>query len=92
MEYQSKFTGAEVDSLLEKVQKGGSGGSVIVDSSLSTTSENPVMNKAITSELNKKATKEELTELSAEVGKKADKTYVDNAIAEAIGNAINGEY
>lgn len=64
MSYQSKFSGAEVDSLLEKVQKGEAGGKVTVDSSLSTTSENPVMNKAITSELNKKATKEQLTELS----------------------------
>ena len=54
MAYQSKFTGAEVDSLLEQVQKGEVGGSVTVDSSLSTTSENPVMNKAITEEINKK--------------------------------------
>lgn len=54
MAYQSKFTGAEVDSLLEKVQKGEAGGKVTVDSSLSTTSENPVMNKVITEELNKK--------------------------------------
>lgn len=54
MAYQSKFTGAEVDSLLEQVQKGEVGESVTVDSSLSTTSENPVMNKAITEEINKK--------------------------------------
>ena len=59
-----------MDSLLEKVKKGEAGGSVTVDSSLSTTSENPVMNKAITGELNKKATKEELAELSE---KKVDK-------------------
>lgn len=54
MAYHSKFTGAEVDSLLEQVQKGEVGEKVTVDSSLSTTSENPVMNKVITEELNKK--------------------------------------
>lgn len=34
---------------------------------------------------------EKLDELSAEVGKKADKTYVDNAIANAITNELNTE-
>lgn len=38
------------------------------------------------------ATKEELTELSAEVGKKVDADFVNNAIAEAIGEAIDGGY
>ena len=56
MEYHSKYTGAEVDALLDKVESGDVGGKVTVDSALSTTSENPVMNKVITEELNKKAT------------------------------------
>lgn len=39
--------------------EGSGGGKVTVDSSLSTTSENPVQNKVITQELNKKVDKEE---------------------------------
>lgn len=38
------------------------------------------------------ARKSELTELSAEVGKKVDADFVNNAIAEAIGEAIDGGY
>ena len=56
MIYKSKFTGAEIDSLLGKVERGEVGIKITVDSALSTTSENPVMNKVITEELNKKAT------------------------------------
>ena len=44
-----------MDALLEQVQNGDVGGKVTVDSSLSTESENPVMNKVITEELNKKS-------------------------------------
>ena len=65
------------------IQVGGLGD---IDSSLSTESENPVMNKVVTAELNQKATKTELsaletkvtetdtklTELSEEIGKKQD--------------------
>lgn len=51
--YESKYTGAEVDALLDKVNSGEVGGKVTVDSALSTESENPVMNKVITEELNK---------------------------------------
>ena len=39
-----------------------------------------------------KADKSELTELSAEVGKKVDADFVNNAIATAIGKAIDGGY
>lgn len=39
-----------------------------------------------------KADKQELTELSAEVGKKVDADFVNNAIATAIGKAIDGGY
>lgn len=51
MAYQSKYTGAEVDALLDKIKDDDVGN---IDSSLSTTSENPVMNKVVTEELNKK--------------------------------------
>lgn len=37
------------------------------------------------------ATKQELTELSAEVGKKVDADFVNNAIAEAIATTLNEE-
>ena len=71
MAYHSKYTGAEVDALLGKVESGEVGGKVTVDSALSTESENPVMNKVITVELNNKADKNEtdtkLAELSEEV-------------------------
>lgn len=52
MAYESKYTGAEVDALLDKVNEGEA---ITVDSSLSTESENPVQNKVVTEELNKKA-------------------------------------
>ena len=42
-------------------------GKVTVDSALSTTSENPVMNKVVTAELNQKATKTELSALETKV-------------------------
>jgi hypothetical protein len=71
MAYHSKFTGAEVDSLLEKIAADDVGR---IDSALSTTSTNPVTNKTITEELNKKATKTEVTE---SLNTKADKTEVD---------------
>lgn len=71
MAYQSKFTGAEVDSLLEKIAADDVGR---IDSALSTTSTNPVTNKIVTGELNKKADKTEVTE---GLNTKADKTEVD---------------
>jgi hypothetical protein len=36
--------------------------------------------------------RQEIAELSAEVGKKVDADFVNNAIAEAIGEAIDGGY
>lgn len=50
-----------------------------VDSSLSTTSENPVMNKIVTEELNKKAVKEEVT---AALNSKADNEEVNAKLTE----------
>lgn len=53
-EYRSKYTGEQIDSLLEQVESGGDS-SVVVDDSLSETSTNPVENSAITKALNDKA-------------------------------------
>ena len=78
MEYHSKYTGAEVDALLDKVENGEVGGKVTVDSVLSTESENPVMNKVITAELNNKADKGEVT---AALNTKADKNETDTKLA-----------
>lgn len=50
-----------------------------VDSSLSTTSENPVMNKIVTEELNKKAAKEDVT---AALNSKADNEEVNAKLTE----------
>lgn len=47
---------AKMKEIDDKAGSGGGGTSVIVDSELSTTSENPVQNKVITPELNKKGT------------------------------------
>lgn len=49
MAYNSKYTGAEVDALLDKVAENDV---ISIDSALSTTSENPVQNKVITAALN----------------------------------------
>lgn len=51
-----------------------------VDSSLSTTSENPVKNKVVTAELGKKATKTELSALETKVTE--NKTATDNAVSD----------
>ena len=49
MAYNSKYTGAEVDALLDKV---AANDVISIDSALSTTSENPVQNKVVTAALN----------------------------------------
>lgn len=54
MEYYSKFTGLEVDELLQKVKDGDVGGSITVDTELSETSMNPLANATVTAELKKK--------------------------------------
>lgn len=61
MAYHSKYSGAEVDSLLDKIKADDVGS---IDSSLSTTSENPVQNKVITEELNKKANKTDIATIN----------------------------
>lgn len=65
------------------IQVGGLGD---IDSSLSTESENPVMNKVITAELNNKADKGEVT---AALNTKADKNETDTKLA-TLSEEING--
>lgn len=63
MAYHSKYSGAEVDSLLDKIKADDVGS---IDSSLSTTSANPVQNKVITEELNKKANKTDIATINGQ--------------------------
>ena len=49
-----------VAAINEAAQSGGGGGSVTVDSALSTTSQNPVQNRVITNALNEKADSSDL--------------------------------
>lgn len=63
MAYHSKYSGVEVDALLDKIKNDDVGS---IDSSLSTTSENPVKNKVITEELNKKANKTDIATINGQ--------------------------
>lgn len=63
MAYHSKYSGAEVDSLLDKIKADDVGS---IDSSLSTTSENPVQNKVITEELNKKVNEMDIATINGQ--------------------------
>lgn len=47
MAYLSKRTGEEVDALLDKVEQGGGGASITVDTELSATSDNAIANSAV---------------------------------------------
>lgn len=51
MAYLSKRTGEEVDALLDRVEQGGGGASITVDTVLSETSNNAIANSAVTREL-----------------------------------------
>lgn len=64
MAYRSKYTGVEVDALLDKIKNDDVGK---IDAFLSTTSENPVTNKVLTVELNKKVSQTEMEERFGEV-------------------------
>lgn len=63
MAYHSKYSGAEVDALLDKIKDDEVGS---IDSSLSTTSDNPVKNKVITEELNKKVNKTDIATINGQ--------------------------
>lgn len=56
-----------------------------IDSSLSTTSTNPVENKVITTELNKKASQTDLDVLEGIVDLKANTSYVDEQVSNVAG-------
>lgn len=55
---------------------GGGGSPVVIDPTLSTTSRNPVENRAITAALNGKASQASVDTLTTQVANKADKTDV----------------
>lgn len=59
-----------------------------VDSSLSTTSTNPVENKAITTELNKKALQSDLEDVSSKIDLKASTSYVDDNFVNKTNDEI----
>ena len=85
-EYRSKYTGAEVDALLDKIAEDNIGD---IDSSLSTESENPVMNKVITAEFESVHTEldsqNELIEdlQNTKIDKEADDYYPQLAVGLA---------
>lgn len=62
-EYRSKYRGEEVDALLDKIAEDNVGD---IDSALSLDSENPVMNKVITEELNKKVNKTNIATINGQ--------------------------
>ena len=99
MAYYSRHTGEEVDSLLDKVKEGDV---VEVDTSLSSTSKNPVQNKVVTSALSNKQDKlisgtniktingqSILGSGNIEISGGVSQDYVDNAIANAITTTLN---
>lgn len=88
------FTTEEKDKL-NSVQYGAN--VVYVDDKLDNFSINPVQNKVITAKLNIVESQagmavQLLDKVLTDMNNKADKTYVDNAISEAIGVALEGEY
>lgn len=60
----------------------GSGGQIAIDNDLSTTSENPVMNRVITSALNQRPT---TSDVNASLATKADTTTVDS-LSQVVAN------
>lgn len=62
-EYRSKYRGEEVDALLDKIAESNVGD---IDSALSLESENPVMNKVITEELNKKVNRTSIATINGQ--------------------------
>ena len=54
MAYTSRHTGKEIDDAVDIVIQGGGGSSITVDTSLSTTSNNPIANSTVTKALNGK--------------------------------------
>lgn len=75
----------EIDEKISEAGTGGSGASVTVDAALSTTSENPVQNKVITAELNKKLNSTDIADW-AKAENKPEYTYTEVG-ADPVGSA-----
>lgn len=76
----------EIDEKIAEAGTGGSGGtSVTVDTALSTTSENPVQNKVVTAELNKKLNSTDIADW-AKADTKPEYTYTEVG-ADPVGSA-----
>lgn len=69
------------------------GTAITVDSALSTTSENPVQNKVITVELNKKANTEDLATVatSGNYNDLSNKPTIDSALSDSSSNAVQNK-
>lgn len=79
------------DYIQDKIDSSGTGGSITVDSALSDASENPVQNKVVKAELDKKAEKSIYGDDSISLGRKADTVKGEHSVAigdevEASGN------
>ena len=82
MGYKSKFTGSQIDTLLEKIEDID----IHIDSEFSLESENPVQNKVVTSAIN--GQKESVKVLSQSVEQLEEKVDgYDDAISNAIAKS-----
>lgn len=76
----------------DKIDSSGTGGSVTVDNELSDTSENPVQNKVVKAELDKKAKKSIYGDKSISLGRKADTTVGYYSAAFGSESSASGDY
>lgn len=78
MAFRSKYTTAQMEELFDKINGIGKLPEVKIDTNLSITSENPVQNKVITSEINDikndvKDTSENVSKLTEQIDTLSDK-------------------
>jgi methyl-accepting chemotaxis protein len=86
MGYKSKFTGSQIDALLEKIDDIDIHEKVSIDSEFSLESENPVQNKVVTSAINgQKESVKVLSQSVEQLGEKVDE--YDDAISDAIAKS-----
>ena len=76
----------------DKIDSSGTGGSVTVDNVLSSTSENPVQNKVIKAELDKKAEKSIYDNKSISLGRKKETTVGSYSAAFGLEPSASGDY
>lgn len=91
MAYHSRYTGVEVDALLDKIAEDNVGD---IDSALSTESENPVMNKVVTAELSALQTQVDSHDILIEdlQDNKVDKgDYAPSLTAGFADNLVSGD-